>query len=313
MCGGSHFVGSGLSRFDASRSFPLRRRLGKQCRQAISLHAPVRSGIDGPGRIPGGVWTGSHGFAAERRAREQAPQRSLDETDGMNKIILADSQAIFRAGTAKVLAMDDDVRIIAQCSDMDRLLHAVATFPGSIVLFAASLKPDMALLRKTLDETGSRGIVIAENSESASLYVQQGFRGVVFRSVTGQSLVDCVRRVAAGDTWIPTQLVVAEPLEEDVVGRRVRDRLTAKEMRIVALIVQGCKNREIAGRLKTTEQVIKNYLRSIYDKTGVSDRLELALFTIHHRVLAAAAAEAASRLDAEEQQAVSAVASSAVA
>ncbi len=163
----------------------------------------------------------------------------------MNKIILADSQAIFRAGTAKVLAMDG-CAFIAQCSDMDRLLHAVATFPGSIVLFAASLKPDMALLRKTLDETGSRGIVIAENSESASLYVQQGFRGVVFRSVTGQSLVDCVRRVAAGDTWIPTQLVVAEPLEEDVVGRRVRDRLTAKEMRIVALIVQGCKNREIA-------------------------------------------------------------------
>jgi DNA-binding NarL/FixJ family response regulator len=71
----------------------------------------------------------------------------------------------------------------------------------------------------------------------------------------------------------------------------------------VALIVQGCKNREIANRLKTTEQVIKNYLRSIYDKTGVSDRLELALFTIHHRVLAQAAAEMGSRLDAEEQAA----------
>jgi DNA-binding NarL/FixJ family response regulator len=70
-------------------------------------------------------------------------------------------------------------------------------------------------------------------------------------------------------------------------------------MRIVALIVQGCKNREIAGRLKTTEQVIKNYLRSIYDKTGVSDRLELALFTIHHRVLAAAAAEVGCKLEAE--------------
>jgi len=56
-------------------------------------------------------------------------------------------------------------------------------------------------------------------------------------------------------------------------------------------------------RLKTTEQVIKNYLRSIYDKTGVSDRLELALFTIHHRVLAQAAAEVGSKLEAEMQQA----------
>ena len=70
------------------------------------------------------------------------------------------------------------------------------------------------------------------------------------------------------------------------VGTRVRDRLTPKEMQIVALIVQGCKNKHIATQLNTKEQVIKNYLRSIYDKTGVSDRLELALFTIHHRVLA---------------------------
>jgi len=221
----------------------------------------------------------------------------------MNKIILADSQAIFRAGTAKVLAADDDLRIVAQCADLDRLLHAVTTFPGAVVLFAASLRPEMGRLRRVLESAGSRGIVIAENSDIAAAYLQQGFRGVVFRSVTGPSLIDCVRRVAAGDTWIPPQLVVADSQEEDTVGARVRDRLTPKEMRIVALIVQGCKNREIALRLKTTEQVIKNYLRSIYDKTGVIDRLELALFTIHHRVLAAAAAEVGSKLEAEEQQA----------
>jgi len=231
-----------------------------------------------------------------------------DGAHEMNKIILADSQAIFRAGTAKVLATDDELRIIAQCADLERLLHAVTTFPGSIVIFAATLRPDMAQLRSRLDATGSRGIVIAENSETAGSYLQQGFRGVVFRNVTSPALVECVRRVAAGDTWVPPQLVVADAAEEDVVGTRVRDRLTPKEMRIVALIVQGCKNREIALRLKTTEQVIKNYLRSIYDKTGVSDRLELALFTIHHRVLAAAAAEVGNKLEAEEQASPSAVA-----
>ncbi len=221
----------------------------------------------------------------------------------MNKIILADSQAIFRAGTAKVLTTHDELRIIAQCADLERLLHAITTFPGAVVLFAASLRPDMARMRKLLEAAGSRGIVIAENSDSASGYLQLGFRGVVFRNVSGNSLIECVRRVAAGDTWMPPQLVVAEASEEDLVGSRVRDRLTPKEMRIVALIVQGCKNREIATRLKTTEQVIKNYLRSIYDKTGVSDRLELALFTIHHRALAAAASEVGSKLEAEEQQA----------
>jgi DNA-binding NarL/FixJ family response regulator len=81
-----------------------------------------------------------------------------------------------------------------------------------------------------------------------------------------------------------------ETAENDLVGARVRDRLTAKELKIVALIVQGYKNKEIATQLGTTEQVIKNYLRNVYDKIGVSDRLELALFTIHHRILAEAAA-----------------------
>ena len=61
----------------------------------------------------------------------------------MNKIILADSQSIFRAGTAKVLALDDELRIIAQCSDTERMMHAVTTFPGAVLLFASALKPEM--------------------------------------------------------------------------------------------------------------------------------------------------------------------------
>jgi DNA-binding NarL/FixJ family response regulator len=87
--------------------------------------------------------------------------------------------------------------------------------------------------------------------------------------------------------------VTKEVADNDMVGARVRDRLTPKELRIVALIVQGYKNKEIASELGTTEQVIKNYLRNVYDKIGVSDRLELALFTIHHRILAEAAAAVA--------------------
>jgi len=218
----------------------------------------------------------------------------------MNKIILADSQAIFRAGTAKVLALDDDLRIIAQCSDTERMMHAITTFPGAVVIFASVLKPELTRLRVVLETMGSRGVVIAENSEAPGPFLQQGFHGVIFRNTTGSALVECVRRVAAGEVWQPLQAMLAEVPEEDMVGTRVRDRLTPKEMRIVALIVQGCKNREIAIRLKTTEQVIKNYLRSIYDKTGVSDRLELALFTLHHRVLAEAAAAVGSHIEAEE-------------
>ena len=92
------------------------------------------------------------------------------------------------------------------------------------------------------------------------------------------------------------------------MGTRALNRLTLKEIRIVTLIVQGCKNQEIALRLNTTVQVIKNYLRTIFIKTGVSDRLGLALFVISHRVLAQTAAEMGTKLEAEEQQAVQTVA-----
>ncbi len=115
--------------------------------------------------------------------------------------------------------------------------------------------------------------------------------GLLSRNVAGVELVECVRRVARGQRYVQRANVTTMQAA-DSVGTRVRDRLTPKEMQIVALIVQGCKNKEIATLLGTKEQVIKNYLRGIYDKTGVSDRLELALFTIHHRVLAEAAAKA---------------------
>ena len=122
--------------------------------------------------------------------------------------------------------------------------------------------------------------------------------GLLFRNVPGVEMLDCIRRIASGQRCVKHSNVTSI-LAQDTAGARVRDRLTPKEMQIVALIVQGCKNRQIATQLNTKEQVIKNYLRSIYDKTGVSDRLELALFTIHHKVLAEAAARAGDLLQAK--------------
>lgn len=249
---------------------------------------------------------GSGNGNSERRG--SLPIAGAGGANVVTTIIVADCQALFRAGAAKVLALDGDVRIIAQCASPERMYQAIATFPGSMVLFASSLHPDFTRLLMLLDSTNSHGIVIAENREHASIYLQQGFRGVVFRNVTGPALSECVRRVAAGKIWFQQQVMQAGSPEPDLVGARVRDRLTPKEMGVVALIVEGCKNREIALRLKTGEQVVKNHLRSIYDKTGVSDRLELALFTIHHRVLAQAAAEVGNKLDAEDQAVPGAVA-----
>jgi DNA-binding NarL/FixJ family response regulator len=215
----------------------------------------------------------------------------------MNRIILADDQAIFRAGAARVLALEDDMRIVAQCDAFAKCTATLPAFRGAVVIVARSLFPDHAGLASLLSGSQCRGILIAENAEQLAETTEQRFDGVVNRAVTGAELIDCVRKVARGQRCIHRANLAVMQVQ-DQVGARVRDRLTPKEMQIVALIVQGCKNKEIAHQLGTKEQVIKNYLRNIYDKTGVSDRLELALFTLHHRMLAEAAARAGTLLQA---------------
>ena len=212
----------------------------------------------------------------------------------MLKIILADNQAIFRAGIAKVLAVEDDVRIVAQAQTVEQAMIAIEKFRGSVMIYASSFLPDTQRLAAISRESGIQLVVIAENSEAPERYLSTGVLGVIFRSVDSNELLRCVRKVSVGEAYTQDTRSAAQNAEgDDFVGARVRDRLTPKELKIVALIVQGFKNKEIATQLGTTEQVVKKYLRNVYDKIGVSDRLELALFTIHHRILAEAAAASA--------------------
>jgi len=171
---------------------------------------------------------------------------------------------------------------------------ALDKFRAAVLVVAAGFHNDFAAIVLAANKAKTRVIVLADTGESAQRHMTNGAHGVVYRNVTSAALVDCVRKVSRGETWVQDVAVPSELTENDMVGLRVRDRLTAKELRIVALIVQGYKNKEIATQLGTTEQVIKNYLRNVYDKIGVSDRLELALFTIHHRILNEAAAATAS-------------------
>jgi len=220
-----------------------------------------------------------------------------EESAEMKRIILADNQAIFRAGAARVLALEDDMRIVAQCDDPARVSSAVDTHRGAFLVASMTIGLDLTAIAARAQAAGTRTVLIAENGTPIPDNLAASVNGVVFRNVAGTELIDCIRRVAAGQRCMPMANVTSIATQ-DAVGARVRDRLTPKEMQIVALIVQGCKNKQIALQLNTKEQVIKNYLRSIYDKTGVSDRLELALFTIHHKVLAEAAARAGDLLQA---------------
>jgi DNA-binding NarL/FixJ family response regulator len=213
---------------------------------------------------------------------------------GTVRIILADSQAIYRVGIRKVFALEDDLRVVAQADSLENLKLAIERYPTDIVLLEGSLLagtanviPDM--LRASPDVKLIVQAVAADENHTVELY-RRGVRGIISRSISPDLLVRCVRRIAAGETWIDNQSVnwVIEAYRSQaaaLVSPRTLPRLSSKEMAIITCITQGKRNKEIALQLGTTEQVIKNYLRKIYDKLGVSDRLELALYCLHNKII----------------------------
>lgn len=177
------------------------------------------------------------------------------------------------------------MRVADQCTDLEGLQEAVSRLRRSIVIFPSSITGDLHSLIDFIHLAGSRSVMILEQDASLHDSVARRLEGVILRSVAAPQLVDCLYRISAGERYVQRAVVTTMRLP-DHLGAKAAQRLTPKELQIVALISEGCKNKEIANQLGTKEQVVKNYLRSIYGKTGVSDRLELALFTVHHHALA---------------------------
>ena len=210
------------------------------------------------------------------------------------KVILDDTQAIFRVGIRKIFALEDDMRVVAQAETLGQTLAAIAKFPCDVVLFESALSPNPAeAVTEVLKRAGQTRLIVltGEADEDDTVeYLRRGVKGIVTRSIPPDLLVKCVRKVAEGETWLDNRGVnwVVEAYRAQaaqLTAPRPRTHLSDKEMLIVSCVTQGMKNKEIAHEVGTTEQVVKNYLRKIYDKLGVSDRLELALYCVHHRLL----------------------------
>ena len=214
-------------------------------------------------------------------------RRERGKGERVTEIILADNQAVFRAGAARVLAHENDLRVVGECTDVERLRELVSMFARPIAIFPSSFAEDLEDLLRWIRMNGGRSVIILEQGVTLPERLARQANGFITRAVTGPQLTDSLRRVAVGQ-HVPQRTGVKEMPLPDHAGTQVVQRLTPKELQIVALVSEGAKNREIGLRLGTKEQVVKNYLRRIYDKVGVSDRLELALYTVHHRTLAEA-------------------------
>src|SRR5271165_6891334 len=210
------------------------------------------------------------------------------------RVIVADTQAIFRAGLRKVFALEDDIRVVGQAETLAQTQSAVAKFSADVLIFEAALTPNPvdAVAELLRQYPLLRFVVVTPNAdEELTLELfRRGTHGIVSREVEPELLVECLRKVVAGETWLDSQAVhwVMEAYRNQnsrPSGSRPKVQLTPKETLIVSCVTQGMKNKEIALRVGTTEQVVKNYLRKVYDKLGVADRLELALYCLNHHVV----------------------------
>jgi DNA-binding NarL/FixJ family response regulator len=215
-------------------------------------------------------------------------------TGRLIRVILADTQAIFRAGLRKIFALEDDIRVVGQAETLPQTQSAVTKFSADVLIFESALTPNpVEAVAELLRQAPQLKIVVVTPSSDEQLTLElfrRGAHGILSREVEPEVLVDCLRKVASGEPWLENQAIhwVMEAYRGHSLrpsGARPKVQLTPKETLIVSCVTQGMKNKEIAIRVGTTEQVVKNYLRKVYDKLGVADRLELALYCLSHHVV----------------------------
>lgn len=205
------------------------------------------------------------------------------------RILVADEGGVFRLGLKRLFGVEDDLRVVAEADQSSQVLELAKKFkPDLLYLQAEMLGHDPADFISRLHHEWPKGRAIVVTSgparEGSDHYVKAGARGVILKSVAPEAFVESARKVMNNEVWAPKQQAAeakAAPAGEE---RRPADTLTRREKSVVSCLVQGWHNREIATHLKITEQTVKNHLRTIYDKVGVSDRLELALYAIHKRL-----------------------------
>src|SRR6476620_2228364 len=218
------------------------------------------------------------------------------------RIVVADDHPIFRDGLCRLLALEEDFEVVAQAQDGRQVLDVLQQHEPDILLLDLKMPglDGLATLQRLQIAKYKTRVIVLTASDDKNEFVQAmklGTSGIGLKQTATELLFKSIRKVHAGEIWLDshtTAAVIRQFVANDETPstqslppapptrERERSPLSQREREIVALVAQGFKNKEMAEKMFISEQTVKNHLHNIFDKLGVSDRLELALYAIHN-------------------------------
>jgi len=218
----------------------------------------------------------------------------MEEPASTIDIVISDAHPIFREGLRKLLEAEPDLRIVGEAADGEETVRVVGKLKPKILLLDFSMPKVTGV--ETLRELGKLGtqtrtiiVIAAIEKEQVVELLQLGAHGIVFRHSALPLLLKCIRCVNGGQYWVGRESIsdLVEALRRTATDGRTstasRDfGISNREMQVVTHVVAGYTNKDLGRKLGISEQTVKHHLTNIFDKLGVSNRLELVLFAIDH-------------------------------
>jgi two-component system nitrate/nitrite response regulator NarL len=221
----------------------------------------------------------------------------MDEPPAAIDIVISDDHPIFREGLRKLLEADPGLRVVGEAADGEETVRLVCQLKPKILLLDLSMPKVTGL--EALRELSKLGIqthiivlTAAIEKEQVIEALQLGAHGIILKHSTLQLLLKSIRCVSDGQYWVGQESVsdLIQALRQMMPDHRPSEAsrdfgLTPREVQVIALIVAGYTNKDLARQLGISEHTAKHHLTNIFDKLGVSNRLELVLFAIDHRLI----------------------------
>ena len=211
------------------------------------------------------------------------------------RIVIADDHPIFRDGLRRLLETEPDLKVVGEACDGAEAVKLAKQLKPDILLLDLAMPrhPGLEALREmnsASNQNAVRVILLTAAAEKNQIVeaLQLGARGVVLKDSATQLLLKAIHTVMAGEYWVGRESVsnLVQYLRTLVQssGEEARQKkfgLTPRELEIVSAVVAGYSNKETAEYFKISEDTVKHHLSNIFDKLGVSTRLELALFAVN--------------------------------